>query len=69
VARVIYFPQQHLKERIRERVKRAVFRPLVESKNEAKNLVLGARCQIRKLPQMMKMKLFFHQPVCKYAAT
>lgn len=45
-------------------VKRKVSRQLVESKEDMKQLALGALRRIQKLPELVKS--FFRQPECQY---
>jgi transposase len=61
-----YSPHLNPDEQVWAHVKRQVAKQLVESKQEMKQLVIGALRRIQKLPALVKS--FFRQPECQYAA-
>lgn len=59
-----YSPHLNPDETVWAHVKRKVSRQLVESKEDMKQLALGALRRIQKLPELVKS--FFRQPECQY---
>ena len=59
-----YSPHLNPDEQVWAHVKRRFSRQLVQTKNDMKQLALGALRRIQKLPQLVKY--FFRQPECQY---